>query len=64
MAESGELIKVETEVGTEDVRRGLTELMGRAVFGYERFVITRNGKPYGALIGMKDLERLRTLDAA
>jgi prevent-host-death family protein len=56
--------KNETEVGSEDARRDLTELVGRAGFANERFIITRNGKQAAALIGMRDLERLRSLDAA
>lgn len=56
--------KGEVEVGAEDARKGLTELMGRAGFGDERIVLTRNGKPMAALIGMADLERLRAIDVA
>lgn len=56
--------KGEVEVGAEDARKGLTELMGRAGFGDERIVLTRNGKPTAAIIGMADLDRLRALDAA
>lgn len=54
--------KGEVEVGADVARRDLTELMGRAAFANERFVLTRNGNPYGALIGLRDLERLRKLD--
>ena len=64
MAEQESVCKGEVEVGADDARKGLTELMGRVAFGNERFVLTRNGKPHGALIGMRDLERLRALDAA
>ena len=56
--------KQETEVGADAARDGLTELMGRAAFAGERFILTRNGKQTAALIPMKDLERLRALDAA
>jgi prevent-host-death family protein len=56
--------KDEPQVGAEDARRDLTELMGRAGYGNERIVLTRNGKPAAAIIGLADLERLRALDAA
>jgi prevent-host-death family protein len=55
--------KEETEIGAEAARIGLTELMGRAAFAGERFILTRNGKPAAALVPIKDLERLRELDA-
>lgn len=41
-----------------DVQRRISELMSRAAFGKERIVLTRNGKPMAAIIGMDDLERL------
>jgi len=51
-------------VGVVDIQRRLSELMGRAGYGNERIVLTRGGKPTAALIGMRDLERLRQLDEA
>jgi prevent-host-death family protein len=56
--ELGELVPV------VDVQRRLSEMMNRAAFANERFVLTRNGKQTAALIGIRDLERLRTLDGA
>jgi prevent-host-death family protein len=56
--------KSEVEVGAEDARKGLTELMGRAAYSGQRFVLTRNGKQTAALVPISDLERLRELDAA
>jgi prevent-host-death family protein len=64
MPEQDTARKPETEVGLEDARRDFTELMGRAGYGGERFVLTRNGKPAAALVSIPDLERLRSLDTA
>lgn len=49
------------EIGAEDARAQLGELIDRAGFKGERIVITRHGKPLVALIGMDDLA---ALDAA
>lgn len=45
----------------EKVRVGearLSELMARAGYGGERFLIERRGRPLAALVGVEDLERL------
>ena len=45
----------------EKVRVGearLSELMARAGYGGERFLIERRGRPLVALVGVEDLERL------
>jgi len=55
--------KQETEIGLDVFRDDLTEFIGRAAFGGERFIVTRNGKQAAGLVPMKDLERLRELDA-
>ncbi len=52
------------EVGMDAARDTLTDLTDRAAIAGERFIITRNGKPRAALIGMKDFARLQELDAA
>lgn len=52
------------EVAATDVRGRLTELMNRAAYNGARFIVTVHGKPSGAIVGVKDLERLRALDAA
>lgn len=52
------------EVGMDVLRDSLTDVVGRAGFANERFVVTRSGKPIAGLIGMRDLERLLALDAA
>lgn len=51
-------------IPVSDVQARLSELVNRAGFGNERIVLTRHGKQAAALIGLKDLERLRALDAA
>lgn len=51
------------EVAAAEVRDRLTELMNRANIANERIVLTRNGKQTAALVGIRDLERLRALDA-
>lgn len=56
-AELGESVPV------VDVQKRLSELLNRAAYAGERIVVTRNGKPTAALVGMDDLERLRALDA-
>jgi len=50
--------------GLEGARKTLGDLVIRAGYGNERIVITRKGKPTAALVGIRDLERLRSLDAA
>jgi prevent-host-death family protein len=56
----------ETEEGIalRSARNALGDLVIRAGVRDERIVITRNGKQAAALIGMRDLERLRALDEA
>ena len=56
--------KEESEVGMEAARVELTDLMDRAAIAGERFIVTRNGKARAAIVPIKDLERLRELDAA
>lgn len=51
-------------VGLELARATLGELVLRAGFGNERIPITRHGKQTAALIGIRDLEKLRSTDAA
>lgn len=51
-------------IGIEAARKKLGELVVRAAFANERIRLTRKGKPVAAIIGMTDLERLESLDAA
>lgn len=50
-------------VGIRRARDILGDLVSRAQYGNERIVIVRHGKQAAALIGMKDIERLRAMDA-
>lgn len=43
-------------------RAGLSELVNRAAFGKERVVLTRHGKPVGALVPIEDLDLLQALE--
>lgn len=49
-------------IGVAEAREVLGDLVLRAAYGNERVMITRKGRASAALIGMKDLERLRQLD--
>ena len=53
-----------TEANATEVAKVFGDFLGRAGFGGERIVVTRNGKPIAALIGLHDFERLVSLDAA
>lgn len=49
-----------------DARKQLAELLSRAAYGKERFVVTRHGKEMGAIVPLEDLaliERLREFAA-
>ncbi|WP_330456474.1 type II toxin-antitoxin system Phd/YefM family antitoxin [Streptomyces sp. NBC_00820] len=43
-------------------RQGLADLINRVVYGGERVVVTRRGKPLVALVSAADPERLDALD--
>lgn len=47
-----------SEANATEVAKVFGDFLGRAGFGGERIVITRNGKPIAALIGLPDFERL------
>src|SRR5690554_3698191 len=50
-------------VTTAEIRRNMAELVNRAAYGGERFVVTRHGKGVAALVPLEDaalLERMRT----
>jgi prevent-host-death family protein len=68
MADNQNAVKEESNgdavVSVEVARDTLGRFVLRAGFGNERVVITYHGEERAALIGMKDLERLRALDAA
>jgi prevent-host-death family protein len=54
-------------VTTADVRKNMAELVNRAAYGGERFVVTRHGKELVAIVPLADvtlLDRLRSLVAS
>lgn len=49
-------------VSSDEARKTFADLLARAGHKDERVVITLYGKEHAALIGIRDLERLRKLD--
>ena len=61
MSENDEGLK---PVTTAEARRNIAELVNRAAYGGERFVVTRHGKELVAIVPLQEatlLERLRGL---
>ncbi|MFI7388225.1 type II toxin-antitoxin system Phd/YefM family antitoxin [Streptomyces sp. NPDC049813] len=52
------------EIPVTQARAELAELINRVVYGGERVVVTRHGKPLVGLVSAADLERLEALAAA
>ncbi|MFJ4788359.1 type II toxin-antitoxin system Phd/YefM family antitoxin [Streptomyces sp. NPDC088794] len=52
------------EIPVTQARAELADLINRVVYGGERVVVTRHGKPLVALVSAADLARLAELDAA
>ncbi|MGY6019241.1 type II toxin-antitoxin system Phd/YefM family antitoxin [Streptomyces spinosirectus] len=50
------------EIPVTQARAELADLINRVVYGNERVVVTRHGKPLVALVSAADLERLDALD--
>ncbi|MEU9605774.1 type II toxin-antitoxin system Phd/YefM family antitoxin [Streptomyces sp. NPDC048057] len=50
------------EIPVTQARAELAELINRVVYGGERVVVTRHGKPLVALVSAEDLARLEELD--
>jgi prevent-host-death family protein len=51
-------------VTTAEARKQMAELLNRAAYGKERFVVTRHGKELVAIVPLEEmtlLDRLRTL---
>ncbi|MGW0118659.1 type II toxin-antitoxin system Phd/YefM family antitoxin [Streptomyces sp. NPDC003327] len=51
------------EIPVTQARAELADLINRVVYGNERVVVTRHGKPLVALVSAADLERLEKLAA-
>ncbi|MFE9250580.1 type II toxin-antitoxin system Phd/YefM family antitoxin [Streptomyces sp. NPDC007088] len=52
------------EIPVTQARAELADLINRVVYGDERVVLTRHGKPLVALVSAADLERLEALAGA
>ncbi|MFG2539276.1 type II toxin-antitoxin system Phd/YefM family antitoxin [Streptomyces sp. NPDC048511] len=52
------------EIPVTQARAELAELINRVVYGGERVVVTRHGKPLVALVSAADLQRLEDEEAA
>ncbi|MFE7776899.1 type II toxin-antitoxin system Phd/YefM family antitoxin [Streptomyces sp. NPDC057445] len=50
------------EIPVTQARAELAELINRVVYGGERVVVTRHGKPLVALVSAADLQRLEDLE--
>lgn len=50
------------EVPVTQARAEFADLVNRVVYGGERVVVTRHGKPLVALVSAADLDRLAALD--
>ncbi|URM92226.1 type II toxin-antitoxin system Phd/YefM family antitoxin [Streptomyces sp. MRC013] len=48
------------EIPVTQARAELADLINRVVYGGERVVVTRHGKPLAALVSAADLERLES----
>lgn len=46
-------------IGMAEAKSKLAELVGRAAYGSERFVLERRGRPMAVLIGVEEFERLK-----
>lgn len=65
MSEGGsKLERMAYEIPVTQARAELADLINKVVYGGERVVVTRHGKPLVALVSAADLERLDELDAA
>jgi len=51
-----------TEVGAEEARKQLADLLRRAGYARERIVISVHGKELAALVSMEDLRALENLE--
>ncbi|UNO38604.1 type II toxin-antitoxin system Phd/YefM family antitoxin [Streptomyces sp. MST-110588] len=51
------------EIPVTQARAELADLINRVVYGDERVVVTRHGKPLVALVSAADLQRLEAVEA-
>ena len=50
------------KITTADARKKFSNIINRVAFGNESFVLTRRGKPIAALVSIKELELLQTIE--
>jgi prevent-host-death family protein len=46
------------KVSAADARNHFSELLGRARFGRESFVVEKQGKPFAVILGLEEYQRL------
>ena len=51
-----------TKIAVSDARDHLSEVVGRARYTHERFVLTKRGKDVGAIVSIEDLKLLEALE--
>lgn len=49
-------------VSVREAKARFSELSNRVVWGGERFIVNRHGKPFVALVGVNDLKRIERLE--
>jgi prevent-host-death family protein len=49
-------------IGVKELRKELSDVLGRVAFGHERVVIKRSGKNCAAVVPIADLELLEKLE--
>lgn len=57
------MVAMAYEIPVTQARAELADLINRVVYGEERVVVTRHGKPLVALVSAADLARLENLKA-
>lgn len=55
---------VAERIGASEAKAHFSELLARAGYSGERFLVERRGKPLAALVGAEDLKRLEGEDPA
>ncbi len=55
---------MEKTVSMAQAKSHLSELVGRAAYHDERFVLERRGRPLAILLGVNEYERLRALESS
>jgi prevent-host-death family protein len=51
-------------ISTAETRKRLADLLNRTAYGKERFVVTRHGKQFVAIVPVEDFSLLKKLRAA